>query len=122
MLTTDSFFVRLDENFTPIVTQGEFELDYSYLSGGERTAIALAYRLALNQVLNSILSKIKTQGLVMLDEPTDGFSEQQLDKIRDILQEINASQIILVSHEQKMESFVDKVIRTVKKEGKSTIT
>jgi len=115
-LTTDSFSVQLDENFTPIISQGEFEFDYSYLSGGERTAVALAYRLALNQILNSLLSKIKTRGLIILDEPTDGFSDQQLDKIRDILQELKAKQLIIVSHEQKIESFVDNVIR-LKKTG-----
>lgn len=116
MLTTDAFYVHLDENFTPIINQGDFELDYSFLSGGERTAVALAYRLAINQILNSILSKIKTQGLVILDEPTDGFSDQQLDKVRDILQELDVNQLILVSHEQKIEGFVDNVIR-FKKEG-----
>ena len=117
MLTTDAFYVHLDENFTPIIVQGEFELDYAFLSGGERTAVALAYRLALNQIINSLLSKIKTRGLVILDEPTDGFSDQQLNKMRDILQELNTKQLILVSHEQKIESFVDNVIR-IKKEGR----
>lgn len=116
MLTTDTFFVNLDENFTPVISQGDFELDYSFLSGGERTAVALAYRLALNQILNSLLSQIKTRGLVILDEPTDGFSDQQLDKVRDILNELNVNQLILVSHEPKIESFVDNVIR-FKKEG-----
>ncbi len=119
MLTTDSFHVRLDENFTPIINQGEFEIDYSFLSGGERTAVALAYRLALNQILNSMLSKIKTQDLVILDEPTDGFSDQQLDKVRDILQELNVKQLILVSHEQKIEGFVENVIK-LKKEASSS--
>ncbi len=117
MLTTDALYVRLDENFTPIINQGDFELDYSYLSGGERTAIALAYRLALNQILNSLLSQIRTRGLVILDEPTDGFSDQQLDKVRDILQELNMKQLILVSHEQKIEGFVDNVIRLRKING-----
>jgi len=51
-----------------------------------------------------------------LDEPTDGFSDQQLDKVRDILNELNVNQLILVSHEPKIESFVDNVIR-FKKEG-----
>lgn len=122
MLTTDSFNVYLDENFTPIIVQGEFELDYSYLSGGERTAVALAYRLALNQIINSILSKINTQDLVILDEPTDGFSENQLDKVRDILQELNIKQLIIVSHEQKIESFVDNIIKVSKSDGHSQIT
>ncbi len=116
-LTTDSFSSHLDENFTPVIMQGEYELDYSFLSGGERTAIALAYRLALNQIINSIFSRIKTRNLVILDEPTDGFSDQQLDKVRDVLQELDVEQLILVSHEPKIESFVDNVIRLKKEHG-----
>lgn len=117
MLVSDMFVVRLDEDFTPIIEQQDYELDYAYLSGGERTAVALAYRLALNQVINSLLSKIKTRELVILDEPTDGFSEQQLDKMRDVLQQLNVNQLILVSHEQKIEGFVDSVLRFKKESG-----
>ncbi|MBU3907157.1 MAG: AAA family ATPase, partial [Nanoarchaeota archaeon] len=116
MLVSDSFNVKLDNNFTPIIEQQDYEIEYEYLSGGERTAVALAYRLALNQVINSFLSKINTKDLVILDEPTDGFSEQQLDKMRDVLQQLNVKQLILVSHEAKIESFVENIIR-FKKDG-----
>jgi len=121
MLTADSFFVNLDETFTPIITHDDYELDYDYLSGGERTAVALAYRLSLNQIINSLFSKINTKDLVILDEPTDGFSSQQLDKIRDILQELEISQLIIVSHEPKIESFVDNVIKIKKENGHSKV-
>jgi len=117
ILVPETFSVRLDEDFTPIIEQQDFELDYSYLSGGERTAIALAYRLALNQTINSLLSKIKTRDLVILDEPTDGFSEQQLDKMRDILSQLKVRQLILVSHESKIESFVENIIKLKKEAG-----
>ena len=117
MLVSDTFNIRLDDNFTPIVEQQDYEIDYAYLSGGERTAVALAYRLALNQVINSLISKLKTRDLVILDEPTDGFSETQLDKMRDVLQELNVKQLIIVSHEQKIEGFVENVIRLKKEEG-----
>ncbi|MFA4960055.1 MAG: AAA family ATPase [Candidatus Pacearchaeota archaeon] len=120
MLAPVSLSVRLDEEFTPIITNQDYEIDYEFLSGGERTAVALAYRLALNQVLNSLLSKIKTKDLVILDEPTDGFASEQLDKMRDIFQQLNMKQIILVSHEQKIEGFVDHVIR-IKKDHVSKI-
>jgi len=119
MLVSDSIEVRLDDDFTPIIEQQDYEIDYNYLSGGERTAVALAYRLSLNQVINSLLSKIKTRDLVILDEPTDGFSEQQLDKMRDVLQQLNVAQLILVSHEQKIEGFVDNVIKFKKESGVS---
>ncbi len=117
ILVADNLTVRLDESFSPIIQQNDYELDYAFLSGGERTAVALAYRLALNQVINSLLSKIKTRDLVILDEPTDGFSEAQLDKIRDILIQLKVRQLIIVSHEQKVEGFVDNIIRFKKVDG-----
>jgi len=120
VLVSDSLSVRLDEDFTPVITNQDYELDYDFLSGGERTATALAYRLSLNQVLNSILSNIKTKDIVILDEPTDGFATEQIDKMRDIFEQLKAEQIILVSHEEKIESFVDHVIR-ITKDGISQI-
>jgi len=120
ILVPDSLSVRLDEDFTPIISNQDYEIEYSFLSGGERTAVALAYRLALNQVLNSLLSKIKTKDIVILDEPTDGFAAEQIEKMRDIFGQLKAEQIILVSHEEKIEGFVDHVIR-VKKEGTSRV-
>jgi exonuclease SbcC len=119
MLVSEGFNVRLRDDFTPVVEQQDYELDYSYLSGGERTAIALAYRLALNQVINSLLSKIGTRDMVILDEPTDGFSEQQLDKMREVLDQLNVKQLIIVSHEQKIEGFVENVIKFRKDGGVS---
>ena len=117
ILVSDSLSAKLDDNFSPVIEQQDYELDYSFLSGGERTSVALAYRLSLNQVINSMLSNIKTTNLVILDEPTDGFSEQQLDKMRDVLNQLNIEQLILVSHEQKIESFVDNIVRIRKENG-----
>ncbi len=121
ILVPEIFTVRLDEEFTPIIQQQDYQLDYSFLSGGERTAIALAYRLALNQVINSLLSKIKTRDLVILDEPTDGFSEAQLDKMRDVLNQLKVKQLILVSHEPKIESFVEHIIKFKKEAGVTSV-
>jgi len=61
MLVSDSFDVSLTDDFTPIIEYQDYEIDYAYLSGGERTAVALAYRLALNQVINSLMSKNQKQ-------------------------------------------------------------
>lgn len=121
MLVSDSFNVYLNDDFTPIIEHQDYEIDYAYLSGGERTAIALAYRLSLNQVINSLLSKIKTKDLVILDEPTDGFSEQQLDKMRGVLEQLNVQQLIIVSHEQKIEGFVENVLKFKKENGISRL-
>jgi DNA repair protein SbcC/Rad50 len=120
ILVSDELLVKIDEDFTPKIINQDYEMDYDFLSGGERTAIALAYRLALNQVLNSLVSQIKTKGVMILDEPTDGFSGEQIDKMRDLFEQLNSDQLILVSHEQKIEGFVDHIIK-VKKEGESSI-
>ena len=112
---------RINEEFTPIIEQRGYDIDYQGLSGGERTAAALAYRLALNQIINNLMSHIKTRDLLILDEPTDGFSSEQLDKMRDVLRELKVKQLILVSHESKIESFVDNVIRFEKKDGITSV-
>lgn len=113
--------VRIDENFSVSVEQGGFETDYSYMSGGERTSIALAYRLALNRVINDLVENIKTKDLIILDEPTDGFSTDQMNAVRDVLDELNSKQTIMVSHEPKIESFVDQTIRFVKENHTSRV-
>ena len=116
LMDNDIIKVKLDEEFTPLIEQNSHDIEYENLSGGEKTACALAYRLALNHVINTIMSSVNTKDLIILDEPTDGFSSEQLDKIRGVLSELNMRQVIIVSHESKIESFVDNIIR-IKKDG-----
>jgi exonuclease SbcC len=121
LLEDDAISVRLDECFTPIVEQNGYEVEIENLSGGEKTSLALAYRLALNKVINDVMSSIKTKELIILDEPTDGFSTEQLDKLKDVLDELNIEQTILVSHEAKIEGFVENLIRVNKHEHVSAV-
>ncbi len=116
LMEIENFSVRLDEEFTPLIQQNGHDINYEYLSGGEKTAIALAYRLALNQVINNIMTNIRTKDILILDEPTDGFSDEQLDRVRNVLSELNLKQLIIVSHEPKIESFVDNIIRLNKEQ------
>lgn len=116
-ILVENLDARVDENFTPIIEQQGFEISYDSLSGGERTAAALAYRLALNQIINHFMGKLKTKGLLILDEPTDGFSSEQLKKLKDIFNELNYEQLIVVSHESEVEDFVENVINFEKKDG-----
>ncbi|MGD0978085.1 MAG: SMC family ATPase [Candidatus Bathyarchaeia archaeon] len=111
---------RIDEDFTPIVDQDGYEQDYNYLSGGEKTSLALAYRLSLNTIVQRVSAGIKSN-LLILDEPTDGFSKEQIFKIRDILDELKCPQVVMVSHERELESFADQVMRVEKKDGISQI-
>ena len=51
---------------------------------------------------------------LILDEPTDGFSKEQLGKVREILDEMANPQVIIVSHERELESMADQVYRVAK--------
>jgi DNA repair protein SbcC/Rad50 len=121
LVDSETIKIRLDEEFTPVIEQNNHEIEYLHLSGGEKTAAALSYRLALNQVINTLMSTINTKGILMLDEPTDGFSNEQIDRMRNILEELKTTQTIIVSHDPKIESFVDNVIRLEKTEHSTDI-
>jgi exonuclease SbcC len=113
--------VRIDDEFAPIIEQEGYEAEYENLSGGESASVALAYRLALNRVINTMVDEIKTKDIIILDEPTDGFSNDQMDKIRDLINKLGAKQTIIVSHEPKIESYVDNIVRIRKEDGLSQI-
>ena len=111
--------VRVKEDFTPVFERQGFEQAYEALSGGERTSMALAYRFALNSVVRE---SIMTQPeLVILDEPTDGFSKEQIYKMRGLLEELNSRQVILVSHEKELESMADHIYKVEKRNGTSMV-
>jgi exonuclease SbcC len=111
---------RVDEDFTPIMEQDGYEQPVDFLSGGEKTSVALAYRLALNSIVQKVSVGMKSN-LLILDEPTDGFSKEQLFKVREILNELKCPQVIMVSHERELESFADQVFKVEKREGVSEI-
>lgn len=121
LIMGEQLSVRIDDKFTPIIEQNGYETEYVNLSGGEKTSVALAYRLALNRTINMLSDSIKTKELIILDEPTDGFSTEQLDRIRDVINELDIRQIIIVSHEPKIDTFVDSVIRVYKENHVSRI-
>jgi exonuclease SbcC len=115
-----SLSVRASEAFAPLVSQDGYEQDAAALSGGEKSALALAYRLALNKVVRGTTQSLK-ENLLILDEPTDGFSKEQLARMRDVLDAVGAEQVLLVSHERELESFADRVHRIIKEGGASKI-
>lgn len=121
LVDDDMISVRLDDEFTPVIEQNGYESFVDTLSGGEKTSVALSYRLALNRVINDVVSTINTKDIIILDEPTDGFSTEQLDKVRDVLSQLGMKQVIIVSHESKIESFVDHVIKISKGDNGSEV-
>jgi len=112
--------VRVKEDFTPIFEREGFEQDFEALSGGERTSMALAYRFALNSVVKETVAS--RPELVILDEPTDGFSKEQIFRMRGLLEQLDSRQVILVSHEKELESMADHIFTVEKRNGTSVVS
>lgn len=110
---------RADASFSPAVEiEGEWT-PAEALSGGERTALALAFRLALGHVVRS-LGHLKLETLI-LDEPTDGFSPEQVLRLGELLEEAHLPQILLISHEPQLTAIADHVVRVRKVDGVSRL-
>ncbi|MBI4360151.1 AAA family ATPase [Candidatus Micrarchaeota archaeon] len=120
LLESPDVDAEVDDAFTPQIQQQGYEQDWTALSGGEKSALALAYRLALNQLVRQTTPSLQNN-LLMLDEPTDGFSKEQLSRMRDTLNAVGAKQVILVSHERELEAFCDQVYLVQKQDGRSTV-
>ena len=110
---------RTDPAFTPLVMiEGEWT-PAEALSGGERTSLALAFRLALAHVVRSLGSlHLDT---ILLDEPTDGFSPEQVLRMGELLEELSMPQVVLVSHESQLAAIADRVVRVQKVDGRSSL-
>ena len=114
--------VRLNEFFEIIVEQNGYDIDIKNLSGGEKSSLAVAYRLSLKKIVENNLENAQKLNILILDEPTDGFSNEQVDRLGSILKQSNIKQIILVSHDEKIESISDKVLRIEKINHISSVT
>jgi DNA repair protein SbcC/Rad50 len=119
LIDDPALVARTDVAFTPAVAiEGEWT-PAEALSGGERTSLALAFRLALAQVVRSLGSlRLDT---VLLDEPTDGFSPEQVVRMGELLDTLSLPQVVLVSHEDALGAIADRVVRVRKTDGLSTL-
>jgi exonuclease SbcC len=111
LMQDDERSVALDQSLAPRLERklGGRWVEMPSPSGGERSTMALAYRLALSSVARS-RQGIKL-GFLMLDEPTDGFSEEQLTKFKSVLERLEIPQVLLVTHHRVLESIGDNVVQ-----------
>ena len=93
------------------------EVGIDFLSGGERIALGLAFRLALS------LYKVNNLELLILDEPTPFLDEERRKKLIEIIsnQLRKIPQVILVSHDEELKDAADYVIRVTNVGGKSRV-
>lgn len=97
--------VELDEDFTPILTDasGE-ERPAAWLSGGEESAVALALRIAVGEVLSG-----RKGGLLILDEVLTAQDATRRAATMGALREL-PRQIVTINHVAEATDMVDHVI------------
>ncbi|MFX1525695.1 MAG: hypothetical protein ACFFCC_19485 [Promethearchaeota archaeon] len=110
------------DDFQPIIHVNGYESPFKDLSGGEKSALSLSYRLALNKIINERYQEVKTKDILILDEPTDGFSQQQINRMQPIFENLGTSQMIIISHERNLESFVTDIFHFKKDNHVTKIT
>ena len=113
LIEDEKISVRLDDEFTPVIEQNGYETYIDNLSGGEKTAVALSYRLALNKVISDIVADIKTKDILMLDEPTAGVNPYIRKRLKILLRKLRkqGKTILLIEHDMDfVMSLSDEVI------------
>lgn len=114
--------VRLNEEFSILIEQNGYDIDIRHLSGGEKSSLAIAYKLALKKTIESFFPQEQYLDVLLFDEPTDGFSAQQVQRLGQVLKELQVRQIFLVSHDEKIESIANEIIHIDKKNHLSSFS
>jgi exonuclease SbcC len=119
-----TLIVRIDETYTPSITSQEgYEREVSYLSGGERTLLAFAYRFALGQLVMQARTGHGLQ-MLLLDEPTEslGREDRSVDRLAEAIARLKAiEQIIAVTHNEAFAEKAEHVIRLEKEDTTSRV-
>ncbi|MCE4618816.1 MAG: SMC family ATPase [Desulfurococcales archaeon] len=110
------FEVRVLSRNAPRENNGEH---ISILSGGEKTALALAYVLALQKILAMNL------GFLILDEPTSELDSERRETLMELINTLSseeiAEQLIIITHHEDVIDKVDKTCRVEKTSGVSRV-
>lgn len=120
-----TLLTKIDETYTPVVQSEEgYERSTNYISGGERTLLAFAYRLGLGQL---IMQARTGHGLyiLFLDEPTEslGREDGSIDRLAESISRLKAiEQIIAVTHSEAFAEKAEHVIRVEKENNVSRVS
>ncbi len=118
----EEYSVDIKNNYEPVCyTRDGEEVSINNLSGGERTSVALAYRLALADIAAKIGGITKPE-VIILDEPTVGFDREDVKALPKALRNIQSiPQMIIVTHVPELKEAADTIYEIYKKSGVSML-
>ncbi|MEM1610948.1 MAG: SMC family ATPase [Sulfolobales archaeon] len=114
-----SFSIEINEEFEFQVSYGkDGKRPVENLSGGEKTVLSIALRLALAKILMGRIPRF-----MILDEPTQNLDQETRSTIFDTIKRIagGMDQVILVTHDQEIEQKADHVIKVQNINGVSKV-
>ncbi len=122
--TDKQLLIDVDENYSPLI-RGESNVwrDSTSISGGERTLLAFAYKIALGQLIVEAKTG-ESPGIIILDEPTEslGPEDGSISRLAESLTRLKGiEQIIAVTHSEDFAEKAEHLIRARKEAGISTV-
>ncbi|MHB1623074.1 MAG: AAA family ATPase [Cuniculiplasma sp.] len=115
--------IGISEDLDVEIMQNGYVKNITQLSGGEKTAVSIAMRLAIAKYLGRNISTI------MMDEPTVYLDEERRNDLREILQysmkdlseEGVFPQIVIITHHPELETAADISLHVTKSNGLSVV-
>ncbi|RLI31726.1 hypothetical protein DRO51_03395, partial [Candidatus Bathyarchaeota archaeon] len=100
-----SFYVEIDDEYTPIlIDESGFKRNVNQISGGERTWLALAYRVGLGRLIMEAKTGQSFE-LLILDEPTEalGTEDRSIEALAKAISNLKMiRQILAVTHSEEL--------------------
>lgn len=123
---TNKYFEKFNFDYSSLMINDDFEVSLfrdnsevsmNMVSGGEKIAIAVALRLGITKTI--------AQGnidCIFLDEPTIHLDDVRIEELNNLLVNMNIiPQMIIVTHNHKLENLADTLIRVEKTDGVSML-
>lgn len=99
--------VIVSEDFAASVIKDDgFEYSVYELSGGEKSIVALALRIAIGSLITG-----ENAGLLWLDEVLPAQDAERRDAILGVLRSLPIQQIVMINHTHEAEDVVDRVVK-----------